>query len=407
MNFGALRSPLYRRFWLGSIGSIGATQLYFITMAWLVFELSGSAFDLGMLGVATAVPTIAATLAGGLVADSMNRRLVLLVTTALAGILLAILAILDATGSVRVWHVLLIAAILGLVSGFDLPARVSIFPVLIESKHMMSAVALNSILWQGTRMILPAIGGALIAITDTSLVFFICTLGFAAMFGVLCTMEVAYQSRSSGKPLQELKESFVYIFRHRIFYVLIGLSWISMFFGTSYVQIMPIFSDLLGRDEQGYGLLISATGVGSVVGTLVIGRFQQSRHLGSIMLTGAAISALTLICFALVTRYGIDLPGAFLIACTFVMLAGVFSSIFQISSMTVLQLKVPDSLRGRVMGIHSITFSLIALGGLVMGPLAAAYSAPVAVFCGGLTVLIFMIGAMIRFPDIRRLDARH
>ena len=376
-------------------------------MAWLVFELSGSAFDLGMLGVATAVPTIVATLAGGLVADRTNRRLVLLVTTALAGTLLAVLAILDATHLVRVWHVLLIAAMLGLVSGFDLPARVSIFPALIESKHMMSAVALNSILWQGTRMILPAIGGVLIAVTDTSLVFFLCTVGFAAMFGVLYTMEGAYQSRASGKPFHEFKESIVYIFRHRIFYVLIGLTWITMFFGTSYVQIMPIFSDLLGGDEQGYGLLISATGVGSVTGTFVIGRFQQSRHLGLIMLTCAAVSAVTLICFALVTRYGTGLPGAFLVACAFAMLTGMFSAMFLISSMTVLQLKVPDSLRGRVMGIHSITFSLIPLGGLVMGPLAAAYSAPIAVFCGGLTVFACVIVVMIRFADIRHLDARH
>jgi MFS family permease len=407
LNFDALQSPLYRRFWLGSIGSIGATQLYFVTMAWLVFELSGSALDLGMLGVATAAPTIVATLAGGLVADRTNRRRVLLVTTALAGMLLAVLAVLDATNLVRVWHVLLIAAALGLISGFDLPARVSIFPALIEPNHMMSAVALNSILWQGTRMILPAIGGVLIAVTDTSLVFFLCAIGFAAMVGVLCTMEVPYHGRTSGKPLHELKESFVYIIRHRIFYVLIGLTWITMFFGTSYVQIMPLFSDLLGGDEQGYGLLISATGVGSVAGTFAVGRFQQSRHLGLIMLSGAAVAALTLICFALVTRYGTGLPGAFLIACTFAMLTGVFSSMFMISSMTVLQLQVPNLLRGRVMGIHSITFSLIALGGLVMGPLAAAYSAPIAVFCGGLTVLACVIGVMIRFPDIRHLDGRH
>lgn len=407
MNFDALQSPLYRRFWLGSIGSIGATQLYFMTMAWLVFELSGSALDLGMLGVATAAPTIMATLAGGLVADRTNRRLVLLVTTGLAGVLLSVLAVLDATELVRVWHVLLIAAMLGLISGFDLPARVSIFPALIDSKHMMSAVALNSIIWQGTRMILPAVGGVLIAVTDTSLVLVLCAIGFATMGIVLYTMEIAYQARSSGEPLQELRESIVYIFKHRIFYVLIGLTWVTMFFGTSYIQLMPIFSDLLGGDEQGYGLLISATGVGSVMGTFATGRFQQTRHLGRIMLACAAVSALTLLCFALVARYGTGLPGAFLVAGTFAMLTGFFSSIFLISSMTVLQLVVPDSLRGRVMGIHSITFSLIALGGLVMGPLAAAYSAPIAVFCGGLTVFACVAGVIIRFPDIRRLDGRH
>ena len=171
MRFDALASLPYRRFWLGSVASVGSTQLYFIAMAWLVFELSGSPLDLGLLGASMAVPTIAATLVGGIVADRLNRRSILLTTTAVAAVLLLLLAALDATGVVRVWHVLVVSGLLGLVHGFDFPARSSIFPALIQPHQMMSAVALNSILWQGTRMILPAIGGILIALTDTALVF--------------------------------------------------------------------------------------------------------------------------------------------------------------------------------------------------------------------------------------------
>ena len=158
MRFDALASLPYRRFWLGSMASVGSTQLYFIAMAWLVFELSGSPLDLGFLGAAMALPTIAATLIGGIVADRFNRRSILLATTNVAAILLLLLAALDFTGVVRVWHVLVISGLLGLVQGFDFPARSSIFPALIQPHQMMSAVALNSILWQGTRMILPAIG---------------------------------------------------------------------------------------------------------------------------------------------------------------------------------------------------------------------------------------------------------
>jgi len=406
MKFDALRSPHYRRFWLGSIGSTGATQLYFVGMAWLVFELSGSALDLGMLGGAMAVPAIIATLAGGLVADRGNRRKVLLITSVLAGVALAILALLDATGSVAVWHVLIIAAVLGLISGFDMPARVSFFPALIEPEQMMSAVALNSILWQGTRMVLPAIGGVLIAVADTSVIFALCTVGFAAMAFILARLQVNPTTGVPAKGDRGLMAALRFIWQERLFAVLIALTWILMFFGTSYVQIMPVFSELLGGGEKGYGLLISATGVGSVAGTLLVGRLQRSANLGRIMLGGALVFALALICFAIVTQNANSLQWAFVGACLFATLASIGGSFFLISSMTVMQLAVPDALRGRVMGIHSITFSLIALGGLVLGPLAEFYSPPIAVICGALVVGVSVAAVSAGFPHIWRLDGR-
>jgi MFS family permease len=402
----ALQSGPFRRFWLGSVASVGAVQLYHITMAWLVFELSGSPLDLGVLGAAVAVPAILATLAGGLVADRMDRRAVLLVTTAATAGFLVLLAVLDLMAWVRVWHVLIIAAALGLISGFDFPARISIFPALIQPHQMMSAVALGSILWQGTRMVLPGIGGLLIAWSDTSVVLFICTFGFIAMFWVLITLDIESRVVAEENAITALMKSFQFIIANPPFYVLIGLSWATMFFGTSYIQIMPVFSDLLGGDERGYGLLVSATGVGSVLGTLVIGRYQRSRHFGLTMLLGAAGAAVTLGCFGLVIGFAAGMPGAFQMACFFAVLTGMLNSFFLISSMTALQIWVPDGLRGRVMGIHSICFSLIALGGLVMGPLATFISAPAAVLSGATVVLVITLAVILRYPEIRRLDGR-
>lgn len=403
----ALQSEPYRRFWLGSVASVGAVQLYHIAMAWLVFELSGSPMDLGVLGAAVAVPAIVATLAGGLVADRMDRRAVLLVTTAATAGFLLLLAWLDLMAWVRVWHVVIIAAALGLISGFDFPARISIFPALIKPHQMMSAVALNSILWQGTRMVLPGIGGLLIAWSDTSVVLFICTLGFIAMFWVMITLNIESRVVAEENAITALLQSFRFILSNPPFYVLIGLSWATMFFGTSYVQIMPVFSDLLGGDERGYGLLVSATGVGSVLGTLVISRYQRSRHFGLTMLSGAACAAVSLGCFGLVVSFAAAIPGAFQMACFFAVLTGMMNSFFLISSMTALQIWVPDALRGRVMGIHSICFSLIALGGLVMGPVATFISAPVAVLSGAAVVLVITLSVIFRYPEIRRLDGRH
>ena len=404
MRFDALASATYRRFWLGSIASIGSTQLYFIAMAWLVFELSNSPLDLGLLGAATAVPNILATLIGGLVADRVNRRTILILTTGISTVLMLLLAALDATGLVRVWHVLLISGLLGLVQGFDFPARSSIFPSLIEPKQMLSAVALNSILWQGSRMIFPAIGGILIALTDTSLIFVLCGLGFITMLMVLCWLEVVQVIQAKTDPWHEFKEGLRFVLHNRLFLTLILLTWISMFFGTSYIQIMPIFADILQSGERGYGLLISATGVGSVAGNLFISRFQQSRRLGLMMLSCAALAPFSLIGFSLVAGTLANVAVAFWLASLFAVMTAAFSSVFLVSSMTVLQLKVPDKLRGRVMGIHSITWSMIALGGLMAGALASKFSAPVAVVIGAVIVLSSVIWVTIRKLELLNLN---
>ena len=404
MGFDALASAPYRRFWLGSIASVGSTQLYFIAMAWLVFELSNSPLDLGLLGAATAVPNILATLIGGLVADRVNRRTILILTTGISTVLMLLLAALDATGLVRVWHVLLISGLLGLVQGFDFPARSSIFPSLIEPKQMLSAVALNSILWQGSRMIFPAIGGILIALTDTSLIFVLCGLGFITMLMVLCWLEVVQVIQAKTDPWHEFKEGLRFVLHNRLFLTLILLTWISMFFGTSYIQIMPIFADILQSGERGYGLLISATGVGSVAGNLFISRFQQSRRLGLMMLSCAALAPFSLIGFSLVAGTLANVAGAFWLASLFAVMTAAFSSVFLVSSMTVLQLKVPDKLRGRVMGIHSITWSMIALGGLIAGALASKFSAPVAVVIGAVIVLSSVIWVTIRKLELLNLN---
>ena len=406
MRFDALTSVPYRRFWLGSIASVGSTQLYFIAITWLVFELSGSPLDLGLLGAATAAPTILATLIGGLVADSINRRSVLILTSGTSAVLILLLAILDATELVRVWHVLLISGLNGLVQGFEFPARSSIFPSLIEPTQMMSAVALNSILWQGSRMIFPAIGGLLIALTDTSMIFVLSGLGFITMMMVMSSLEVVQLIQARYEHWYKFKEGVRFILQHRLFLTLILLTWISMFFGTSYIQIMPIFADIFQSGERGYGLLISAIGVGSVAGNLFIGRFQQSRRLGLMMISCAALAPFTLVAFSLVAGTLANVAGAFWIAILFAVMTAAFSSVFMVSSMTVLQLKVPDKLRGRVMGIHSITFSMTALGGLVAGALASKFSAPVAVVVGALVVLFSVIWVAIRQWEILNLDGR-
>jgi predicted MFS family arabinose efflux permease len=202
-------------------------------------------------------------------------------------------------------------------------------------------------------------------------------------------------------PLEQLKEGFRFIFTTDLFRWLLGLTFVGMFFSQSYVQIMPVFTDLLGTDETGYGYLLSAGGLGSVMGTLLIGMVQESRRLGWIMLGGAVGSVLFLVVFAATTALQ-NVPLALLLA----FLIAASASAFMIISMTVLQLEVPDALRGRVMGIHTIGYSLAPLGGLFLGGLADSIGASWAVIAGSAVYLAAIATTTLAKAEIRNLDGR-
>ena len=401
-RYPALGFARYRRYWFASFASVGATQLIMLGQGWLIFELSGSALQLGVLGAAAALPNIAMTLLGGVIADRFDKRIIMMCTSLTTTLLLALLAWLDYSGVVAVWHVLSITALISLVSGLDWPARVSIYPQLVARSAFMSAVALNAFIWQSTRMAMPALGGLIIfATSDTWPVFALGAVGFFVMFAVIAGLRVAPPDTADQSPLEQLHEGIRFIWTQELFRWLLGITFIGMFFSQSYVQILPVFVDLLGSDETGFGYLLSAGGVGSVVGTLLIGGVQKHRNLGGIMLGGAALSIACLLGFAAAARLG-----AFYPALGFVFLSATFASVFMITSMTVLQLTVPDSLRGRVMGIHTMGYSLVPLGGLFLGAIAESIGASLAVVVGSSIYLLTIGYVYLQRDDIRQLDGQ-
>ncbi len=401
-RYPALGFPRFRRYWFASFASVGATQLVILGQGWLIFELSGSALQLGVLGAAASVPNILMTLLGGVIADRFDRRRILITTSAVTGCLLALLTFLDYSGIVTVWHVLTIAASVSLISGLDWPARASIFPLLLDRYAYLSGAAMNAFIWQSTRMAIPAAGGLIIALAeDTWPIFAMATLGFLFMSVILTTIQVQVPPTAHESPLEQLKDGFRFIYRTEIFRWLLGLTFVGMFFSQSYVQIMPIFVDLLGTDETGYGYLLSAGGLGSVMGTLLIGMVQESRRLGWVMLGGAAGSVIFLIAFA-----SSSAMQSLVLALVLVFLVSASASAFMIISMTVLQLEVPDALRGRVMGIHTIGYSLAPLGGLFLGGLADSLGASWAVITGSVIYLVAIAATALAKPGIRNLDGR-
>ena len=400
-KYPALGFPLYRRYWLASLASVGATQLITLGQGWLIFELSGSALQLGLLGAAAALPNILMTLAGGVIADRFDKRRIMMATSSSICILLLALAWLDYSGRVQVWHVLAVAALFSLVTGVDWPVRVSLYPNLVSRSAFLSEVALNSFVWQVTRMAMPALCGLIIAATDTWVLFLLRALGFLVMVAVISSIPPQPVQAGRGTAWEQVKEGVLCIHRTPLFRWLILLTFVGMFFSQSYIQIMPAFASMLKGGETAYGYLLSAGGVGSVVGTLLVGGVQSRRHLGRLLLGGASLGAITTAAFA-----GLATTGIFVLALGAVFLAAAFASVFMISSMSVMQLAVPDELRGRVMGIHAMGFSLMPLGGLFVGALAEAAGPSAAVILGSGIYLACIIWVAVSRPVVSRLDGR-
>ncbi|MBI4220366.1 MAG: MFS transporter [Chloroflexi bacterium] len=404
-RLGALASPRYRRFWFGSWAAVGGTQLATAGTGWLVSELSDSPFNLGVVGAATAIPTILINLFGGVMADRLDRKLLLIGTSTLAMALAAVLTLLDATNWVLVWHIVAISIGFGFVYGLDWPVRQAFFPALITRDQMRSAVALNSILWQGTRVVVPSFAGVMIAVLGTESVFVASAAGFFAMTIVLISLRIP---RTAGtgparNVVHELGEGIRYIGRQRVFLVLILLTFSNHFFGLEYIQLMPAFAKEFFPDDpdaasRAFGTLLGVAGVGAVSGTFVAAKLQSSRRLGLITLAGPFLLACAVWAFAASPSYPVAVIAIFF--------AGLVSSVFLINSMTVLQMRVEDRLRGRVMGIHGITFSLIPLGALFGGAVAEAVGVRTAVsISAGILALVVLL-ITITQKEIRDLDGR-
>ena len=232
---------------------------------------------LGYLGAAAGIPAAALTVFGGALADRLDKRLVLMVTSLLTAALLALLTYLDYTELVQVWHVIVITSAISVVTGFDWPVRQSIFPSLIERSDMMSAVALTTVIWQATRMVMPAFGGIVIAVADTWLLFAICSAGFLTMFLALLTIEVRSSLiKTQHSTLGQIREGLRFIMHAPEFLILITLSYAMCFFATSYMQLMPAFADMLSANEQEFGYMLSIGGIGAVVGTIISSSLQHS-----------------------------------------------------------------------------------------------------------------------------------
>ena len=397
----ALRYAAYLKYWLAAMASVSGFQILRFAQLWLVHELSESPLALGYVGMANAVPAISLNLFGGVLADKFDKRKLIMTTQTIASILVFVLATLTLVGAVEAWHIIAIAFLAGVVEAFYGPAHESLYPHLVERKALVSAVALDSSLWQGNRIIAPAIAGVIIATAGTAAAFFVAGIGFITMAIVLSTLKVPPIPRTQGtSAARDLLNGFRFLKNNSIVAFLIGMTFFNSFFGLAYIMLLPIFTvDVLGVDADRQGLLMAVGGLGALKTTLWLGSRSSTGGKGMLLIGGAVTYGLALAAFALTSEY----VGNYWLAFALIYVMGVTNSAYMISVMSSLQMLIPDHMRGRVMGLFGMTWSLMPLGGTQASAVANFIGAPFAIAIGGFLVSAFAIGPALINRQVRNL----
>ncbi|MEI6664658.1 MAG: MFS transporter [Chloroflexota bacterium] len=397
-RLGALGYPNYRMFWIANVCRVFGLQFRFIGAGWLTHLLDPSPVWLGVVGVAAAIPTIVLSIPAGVIADRFDNRKVMVVSQALTAVSMFAMAALVWAGLATVWWVMVWSVLTGALMALANPAQNAILPRLIEMRAIASAVAYTSAIWNVMRIVGPAGAGLLIAVVGPKWAFGVTGIAFALSTLLLMSIQLAPLQRRAKQASGGMLDGFRYIMGEPMFFATIGLSFFTSLFGTSYIVLLPEFSTILNAGAQGFGYMEAAAGVGSLLGTIAIVRLGRDRALGPTMLAGAAAFGVLIAAFTA--------SNTLLVALVFLFLGGIASSIYLNIGMTALQIEVPDDLRGRVMGIWSMTYFLSAVGGLPAGVAAVWLGTPLAVGLSALSVTAFAIALWLAVPSLRRLGGR-
>ncbi len=401
VTFRALRHRNFQLFFGGQLISLIGTWMQSVAQAWLVYRITGSSLLLGAVGFAGQIPVFLVAPVGGIVADRLNRQRVVIGTQVASMILALILALLTLTHTVQVWHIFILAALLGVVNAFDIPARQSFLVDMVGKEDLMNAIALNSSMFNGARIIGPAIAGILVARIGEGWCFFANGISYIAVIVGLLMMRLqrpVYRP-AKGSPLANIIEGFRFARNTspiRALLLLLGLvSLVSM----PYTVLMPIFADrVLHGGARVLGILMGATGVGALLGALTLATRTGVRGLGRWVAFSCGGFGVTLALFSFSRNF--YLSTALLVPVGFCMMLQMSSS------NTLIQAMVPDQLRGRVMALYSMMFMGMApFGALLGGASADRIGAPLTVAMGSVACVGGAILFGIKLPKIR-VEAR-
>ena len=377
--FRALRYRNYRLFISGQFISLVGTWMQNVAQAWLVYRLTGSSLLLGAVGFVNQIPILLLSPFTGALADRRDRRWIVIGAQTAMMILAFALAALTLGGGIRIWHIFVLAALLGTASAFDVPARQSLFVELVERDDLINAIALNSSVFNGARVVGPAVAGVLVAAIGEGWCFFVNAVSYIAVIAGL--LKIRSPERTipppASSPLAHVLEGFRFVWRNTPIHALLALLGLASLVGTPYSVLMPIFADrILHGGPRGLGLLMGAAGSGAVLGALVVAARHGTRGLGNWAAAACSVFGLSLILFSL--------SRAFWLSALLLLPVG-FSLMVQLaSSNTIIQTMVPDGLRGRVMALYTMMLlGMAPVGALMAGAAAEKLGAPFTVAAGG------------------------
>ena len=397
-TFTSLKNPHYRWFWLGMFISFTAINLQLVARNWLVYEMTDSQKAVGWVSFAYGLPILFLSLYGGAMAERVSKRSLLIWTQVGNGVIALIISILITTGDIQLWHLIVAAAFTGILFAFHIPARFSIIPELVKEREYMNAVALNSFGWN-LSVLLSSMGALLLPVIHVEGIFWITTVSFFISIGLLLMLPVVDRVRREAQTsiLLDLIEGLKYVHHNVVLRSLLAVAFVCIVFGLPYGNLMPDFAKkVFNVGEVGYGFLLSAPAVGALVVSLVVASLGDFKRKGAAVMTLAFFFGVALILFAVSGNYYLAL--GFLIA-----VGGVSAGYFSLNN-TLMQIIVPPTMLGRVMGVYVITLSFMSLGTLPLSYVADAKNASLAIGLGGAAIALVAVAVMLLIPRVRRLQ---
>jgi len=393
----AMRHRNFQLFFGGQLISLTGTWMQSVAQSWLVYRLTGSATLLGLVGFSSQIPVFLLAPLGGAAADRRNRHRILIGTQTTAMVLAFILAGLTLTHRVQVFHLFILAALLGLTNAFDIPARQAFVVDMVGKEDLMNAIALNSSMVNGARIVGPAIAGILVVSIGEGWCFFLNGASYLAVIAGLLTMKVGVPPRMSreSSAIADIVEGFRFVWSSapvRALMLLLGLVSLT---GMPYAVLMPVFADrILHTGASGLGILMGASGFGAFLGAFSLAVRRGWRGLGTWVAYSSVGFGLSLIAFSY-SRW-------FWLSVLLLLPTGFSMMVEMASSNTLLQIMVSDHLRGRVMAVYSMMFMGMApFGALLAGAFAGRWGAPKTVAIGGAVCAIGAVFFRWRLPRLR------
>jgi len=393
----SLRHRNYRLYYVGQLVSLHGTRMQLVAQSWLVYRLTESSLMLGLVSAAAMLPSLVLGLVGGVLADRLPRRRLLIFAQGVAMAQALTLGVLTLSGAVAAWHVMALAFALGAVQAIEIPARYSFIAGLVPREDLPNAVALNSSMFHLARFVAPPIAGVLVGVVGEGAVFMLNAVTFMAVIFALRAIRPAdgdEQSDAHTGP-KRLRDGLVYAWSDRTIRGALSVVAVLSLLGSSAAVLMPVFAaDVFNAGAESLGLLLGALGVGALAGALRLAQRRSSAGLGTIIVRAAAAAGLVVTAFAFVPTVWIAL--------LILPFAGFTITTAMASSNALIQLAVPDALRGRVMSLYSVSLhGMMPLGALAVGA-AAEWIGPVATVAA--SGVLLMIAVLLVGPGLGKRE---